>query len=91
MSVDTAGANARAMEQHGGGVSAALSNAAAMAPDADRECERASSLKSLAVIIEVSGAGFNGCNGTYLPCEPFKDVSSTNPAWRRETAEETCV
>ena len=60
-------------------------------PNADGEYKRPLSLKSLGVIIQVTGAGSSACNGTYVPCEPFKDVSSTNPAWRRETAEETCV
>ena len=43
------------------------------------------------VIIKVKGAGSPECNGIYVPCEPFKDVSSTNPAWRRETDTDTSV
>ena len=60
-------------------------------PNADGEYPRRLNLKSNGVIIKVTGAGSPECNGTYVPCEPFKDVSSTNPAWRRETDIDTSV
>ena len=60
-------------------------------PNADGEYPRRLNLKSNGVIIKVTGAGSPECNGTYVPCEPFKDVSSTNPAWRRETDTDTSV